>query len=163
MKELVVISGKGGTGKSTVVASLSQLVKNKIMADCDVDAPNLHILLQGDTIKKEDYFGAKEAVIDKDVCVSCGLCRETCRFDAISADYEVKPMKCEGCGACLLVCPTDAISLIDVKTGQTYVDNTKQGTFSHALLDTGAEGSGRLVTEVKKTWEHLLKTKNGHL
>ncbi len=157
MKQIVFISGKGGTGKSTVVASLSQLVQNKTLADCDVDAPNLHILLQGELIKKEDYFGAKEAVIDNTACISCGLCRETCRFDAISEDYEVKPMKCEGCGACMLVCPTDAISLEVVKTGQTYVDNTDWGTFSHALLDIGAEGSGRLVTEVKKNMGEIAK------
>lgn len=150
MKQIAFVSGKGGTGKSTLVSSLSILVNNKMIADCDVDAPNLHILLQGDILKKEDYFGAKEAVIDEQKCKKCGLCWQTCRFNAISEDLKIIPMKCEGCGACTLVCPYDAIKLEEVKTGETYVAKTDRGTFSHALLDTGAEGSGKLVTEVRK-------------
>lgn len=150
MKQIVFISGKGGTGKSTVVASLSRIVQNKMLADCDVDAPNLHLILQGETVKKDDFYGADVAVIDPALCVRCGRCRETCRFDAISEDYQVQPMRCEGCGACTLVCPQKAISLETMKTGETYVSRTPQGTFSHALLDIGAEGSGKLVTEVKK-------------
>ncbi len=149
MKQVVFISGKGGTGKSTVVASLSLLVKNKVIADCDVDAPNLHLLLKGERLLSKDYYGAELAVIDSAKCVSCGICREICRFDAISDDIKIIPMKCEGCGACGLVCPQEAISIIDVKTGESYVDSTKRGMFSHALLDIGAEGSGKLVTEVK--------------
>jgi len=150
MKQIAFVSGKGGTGKSTLVSSLSILVKDKMLADCDVDAPNLHILLNGDIVKQEDYFGAKEAVIDSSVCIKCGLCKRTCRFDAISEELEVLPVKCEGCGACTLVCPAQAICLEEVKTGQTYVAKTDRGTFSHALLDIGAEGSGKLVTEVRK-------------
>ena len=158
MKQIVFISGKGGTGKSTVVASLSLLVQNKIMADCDVDAPNLHLLLKGKRLQKDDYYGAEQAVIDSALCTSCGHCREVCRFDAISEDIKVLPMKCEGCGACVLGCPVQAISLTDIKTGETYIDSTQRGTFSHALLDIGAEGSGKLVTEVK---ENLFGCING--
>ncbi|OPZ88590.1 MAG: ferredoxin [Firmicutes bacterium ADurb.Bin419] len=150
MKQIAFVSGKGGTGKSTLVSSLSILVKDKMLADCDVDAPNLHILLNGDIVNQEDYFGAKEAVIDSAICIKCGLCKRTCRFDAISEELEVLPVKCEGCGACTLVCPVEAICLEEVKTGQTYVAKTDRGTFSHALLDIGAEGSGKLVTEVRK-------------
>ena len=150
MKQIVFISGKGGTGKSTLVSSLSILVQDKMLADCDVDAPNLHILVKGKLLQKEDYFGAKEAIIDSSLCVKCGICKETCRFDAISDEIKIKPMKCEGCGACVLVCPQEAIHLEDVKTGETYVSDTSRGTFSHALLDIGAEGSGKLVTEVRK-------------
>lgn len=157
MKQIVFISGKGGTGKSTLVSSLSLLVKNKMLADCDVEAPNLHILMQGEILKKDDYFGAKEAVIDSSACIKCGLCRETCRFDAISEEYKIKPMKCEGCGACTLVCPQNAIKLEEVKTGKTFVSNTPRGTFSHALLDIGAEGSGRLVTEVRENVKNYKK------
>mgnify|MGYP001052398202 CR=1 FL=1 len=150
MKQIVFISGKGGTGKSTLVSSLSILVQDKMLADCDVDAPNLHILVKGETLQKNDYIGAKEAVIDPSLCVKCGVCKETCRFDAISDKFEIIPMKCEGCGACALVCPQEAIHLEEVKTGETYVSGTSRGTFSHALLDIGAEGSGKLVTEVRK-------------
>ena len=150
MKQIVFISGKGGTGKSTLTASLSLLLENKMLADCDVDAPNLHILLKGNTKVKKDYYGAKEAVINEDVCIKCGQCVNVCRFDAISNDIKLNNLKCEGCGACVIKCPADAIILENVKTGVTYVDETIRGTFSHALLDIGAEGSGKLVTEVRK-------------
>ncbi len=158
MKQIVFISGKGGTGKSTLVASLSILVQDKMLADCDVDAPNLHILLKCETLKKNDYFGAKEAVIDSSACIKCGLCRKTCRFDAINDKCEIIPMKCEGCGACTLVCPQEAIKLTEVKTGETFVASTPRGNFSHALLDIGAEGSGKLVTEVRKNINHCIKS-----
>jgi len=157
MKQIVFISGKGGTGKSTLVSSLSILVQNKMLADCDVDAPNLHILVKGEVLKKDSYFGAKEAVIDSELCAKCGLCRETCRFQAISEEFKIMPMKCEGCGACMLVCPQEAIRLEEVKTGETSVSGTSRGTFSHALLDIGAEGSGRLVTEVRKNINNYKK------
>ena len=127
MKKIVFISGKGGTGKSTLVASLSRLVNDKMLADCDVDAPNLHILLNEKIIEKNDYYGASEAVIDRDKCMQCGLCRETCRFGAISGNYEIIPFKCEGCGACTLVCPVDAITLDEVITGNTLVSETDKG------------------------------------
>lgn len=150
MKQIVFISGKGGTGKSTLVASLSQLVGHKMMADCDVDAPNLHLLLKGEELMRKDYSGSKIAFIAPDTCVSCGMCREVCRFDAISEDYIVDPMACEGCAACTVLCPVDAIELFDAKTGQTMVDRTDLGTFAHAQLEIGADGSGKLVTEVRK-------------
>ncbi|NLO45124.1 MAG: 4Fe-4S binding protein [Clostridiales bacterium] len=149
MKQIVFISGKGGTGKSTLTASLSRIVQNKAIADCDVEAPNLHILMGGQVVEQKDFYGAEEAVINKEKCTSCNICRETCRFDAIDEDFEIIPFRCEGCGACALVCPADAIRLEKVKTGETYVSKTSRGTFSHALLDIGAEGSGRLVTEVR--------------
>lgn len=157
MKQIVFISGKGGTGKSTLVSSLSILVQNKMLADCDVDAPNLHILLKGEVLEKNNYFGAKEAVIESELCAKCGLCREACRFQAISEKFEIIPMKCEGCGACTLVCPQEAIRLEEVKTGETYVSSTSRGAFSHALLDVGAEGSGKLVTEVRKNINNYKK------
>ncbi len=150
MKQVVFVSGKGGTGKSTLVACLSILVDSKMLADCDVDAPNLHILIKGKTLLKKDYYGGKKAVINASACNKCGLCLDTCRFDAINENMEIITMKCEGCGACVLTCPCNAIELKDVKTGQTYVVETKRGNFPHALLDMGAEGSGKLVTEVRK-------------
>ena len=150
MKKIAFVSGKGGTGKSTLVSSLCFIVENKMIADCDVDAPNMHILLNGKVLQQKDYYGAKEAVIDSNACIKCGLCKETCRFSAINDNFEIIPMKCEGCGACVLVCPENAIKLENVKTGKTFLAKTKRGTFSHALLDIGAEGSGKLVTEVRK-------------
>lgn len=154
MKQIVFISGKGGTGKSTIVASLSLLADSKIIADCDVDAPNLHLIIPGERQKAECYYGAKQALIDLKLCISCSLCRNVCRFDAITKDMQIIPVNCEGCGACTLGCPQNAISLVDVRTGEAYVDNTQRGTFSHALLDIGEEGSGKLVTKVK---ENLLE------
>lgn len=151
MKQIVFISGKGGTGKSTIVASLNLLVKNKLLADCDVDAPNLHLLVRGDQILQRDYSGAKIAQINLEQCVDCGMCRKVCRFEAINKDYSIRSMACEGCAACQVLCPTDAIKLISVKTGETYVTKTASGIFAHAQLEIGAEGSGKLVTEVRKS------------
>lgn len=157
MKQIVFISGKGGTGKSTLVSSLSLLVQDKMLADCDVEAPNLHLLLEKDTFKQDDFFGAKEAIIDPSLCINCSSCRDICRFSAISKEIEIIPMKCEGCGACTLVCPTKAIALREAKTGQTFVSRTPKGTLSHALLAIGAEGSGKLVTEVRKNIDQFKK------
>jgi MinD superfamily P-loop ATPase len=157
MKQITVVSGKGGTGKSTLVSSLSRLIKEKMLADCDVDAPNLHLLLDNTLLKQEDYYGATEAVIDPALCIKCGKCRTVCRFNAINERLEIMPLHCEGCGACSLVCPAGAITLETVKTGQTYVSGTEQGTFAHALLDVGAEGSGKLVTAVRKQVEAFQK------
>ncbi len=150
MKQIAVISGKGGTGKSTLVASLSQIVNNKMTADCDVDAPNLHLLLEEKDQQKWDYSGAKEARINYDLCIKCGICKDVCRFGAITEDIVINNLKCEGCNACVVACPQDAMYLEEVNTGWTSVSTTENGTFAHALLDTGAEGSGKLVTEVRK-------------
>jgi len=153
MKQIVFISGKGGTGKTTVVATLSRLADQKMIADCDVDAPNLHILVDGTCVEKEDYYGTDAAYIDQDRCTGCGLCMDVCRFNSINDRFEVSALKCEGCGACHLVCPNKAVVLKPVKTGETYVSETAYGTFAHALLDIGAEGSGKLVTQVRKKAE----------
>lgn len=153
MKQIVFISGKGGTGKSTIVASLAKYVKNIVLADCDVDAPNLHILLEKRMRNKSDHIGAKQALINKDVCTECGRCQTVCRFHAIRNDFAVNPLKCEGCNACTLVCPFDAITLLNVKTGEVYETDSDFGRFTYALLDTGAEGSGKLVSEVRKISE----------
>lgn len=151
MKQIVFISGKGGTGKSTLVASLSLLVRHKMLADCDVDAPNLHLLVRGEELRRQDYSGAQVAVIDQTRCVGCGMCRQVCRFAAITPDWQVLPSACEGCAACQVLCPTAAIILRPVKTGETLVTRTDRGILAHARLAIGAEGSGKLVTEVRKS------------
>jgi MinD superfamily P-loop ATPase len=153
MKQIAVVSGKGGTGKSTLVSSLSLLVDGKMLADCDVDAPNLHILLDSTLLKREEYYGAQAAVIDPALCLKCGRCRTVCRFEAINEALEILALHCEGCGACGLVCPAGAVRLATVKTGQTYLSQTDRGILAHALLDAGAEGSGKLVTAVRKEAE----------
>jgi len=160
MKQIVFISGKGGTGKSTLVASLSQLSENKMLADCDVDAPNLHILIDGKTLEENEFRGADEAVIDKDKCFGCGGCRSICRFNAISENFDIIPFRCEGCGACALICPAGAVHVEEVRTGKTFVSKTQRGIFSHALLDIGAEGSGKLVTEVRENAKKYEKTED---
>ncbi|ADD02928.1 Cobyrinic acid ac-diamide synthase [Thermoanaerobacter mathranii subsp. mathranii str. A3] len=150
MKQLAILSGKGGTGKTTVAATLSTIVKNKIMADCDVEAPNLNIVLQGEIIEKQDFYGKETAVIDKDKCIECGLCEELCRFGAIS-NFEVNPYYCEGCGLCMYKCPVEAIKLVEEKTGHVIYAKTKSGEkVVYAELFPGADGSGKLVTEVRK-------------
>ena len=150
MKQIVVISGKGGTGKSTIVASLAKLVEHGMLADCDVDAPNLHLLFPGESLLRQTYSGSKIARINTDRCVACGQCRQVCRFQAIDENFVVKPLACEGCAACLVVCPSGAIELVDETTGEVSVDQTEVGVFAHARLAIGAEGSGKLVTEVRK-------------
>ncbi|AIS52903.1 cobyrinic acid ac-diamide synthase [Thermoanaerobacter kivui] len=150
MKQLAILSGKGGTGKTTAATTLSSIVKNKIMADCDVEAPNLNIILQGEIVEKEDFYGKETAVIDKNKCIECGLCEELCRFNAIS-NFEVNPYYCEGCGLCMYKCPVEAIKLVEEKTGHVVYAKTKAGEkVVYAELFPGADGSGKLVTQVRK-------------
>lgn len=157
MKQFVFISGKGGTGKSTVVASLAKYVNNKALADADVDAPNLHIILDHEVVEKIPFKGAKIAKIDQSKCINCHKCFDVCRFDAISEDDIINPLKCEGCGACELVCPVNAISLHEELTGHVFQSTINDEHFTHALLAIGAEGSGKLVVEVKKKVKELVK------
>jgi MinD superfamily P-loop ATPase len=152
VKILTVISGKGGTGKTTIVSAIHDLIPQAIMADCDVDAPNLHLLLETEKLCEMDYQGAKEAYIDKNICSQCGVCQSVCRFGAID-EFSVDPLKCEGCGACRVVCSAGAIALEPVVTGRVNLDRTQRGLFAHALLHCGAEGSGKLVTEVRQLGE----------
>lgn len=147
--QLVVISGKGGTGKTTVAASLAYLSEESIKVDCDVDASNLHILLQGKDLEEETFFGAKVANIDPNKCIKCGACQKVCRYDAIK-NYQVDSIKCEGCAACTVVCKQNAILLKDEVTGKTIITKTNKGLLSRADMVIGAEGSGKLVTKVRK-------------
>ena len=150
MKQLTILSGKGGTGKTTITASLAVLAKNAVIADCDVDAPDLHMLLHPKAIKTQEFKGAKLAVIDESECTKCGLCREKCRFDAITEDFKIDPISCEGCGVCTITCPVNAITLVERISGHAYVSKTKYGLMAHAMLSPGEANSGKLVTSVRQ-------------
>ena len=154
MKQLTVISGKGGTGKTTLVGSFAVLAENKVIADCDVDAPDLHLLLHPEIVTTQEFKGLKVAVLDKTLCIECGTCEETCRFNAIvsTADsgYEVNPARCEGCGACVFTCPQEALSLHERVSGYAYLSKTKYGLMAHAQLNIAEEASGKLVTAVRE-------------
>jgi MinD superfamily P-loop ATPase len=150
MKQLTILSGKGGTGKTTITASLAVLARNAVLADCDVDAPDLHMLLHPEVIKTQEFKGSKLAVIDKTKCDNCGFCREKCRFDAITEAIEVDPVACEGCGVCAAICPADAITMTERVSGYAYISKTKYGFMAHALLSPGEANSGKLVTLVRQ-------------
>ncbi len=152
MKRITIVSGKGGTGKTTIAAMFSYLASKEgetVIADADVDAPNLPILLQVEREEAKPYFGMPKARIIRDRCNECGLCEELCSFDAIKG-LEVDLKKCEGCRLCYEMCPVDAIEMIDNQSGEVYISNTSLGKMVHGLLFPGEENSGKLVTEVKE-------------
>ena len=154
MKEIVVISGKGGTGKTSLTASFAYLGgKDVIVADCDVDAADMHLLLQPDFADEDDFYSGELAHINQYECIQCGKCAEVCRFDAIpvlKGRYVVDPLACEGCGYCARVCPTDAITNKDLNVGKWYISTIKTGSMMvHARLGIGADNSGKLVAKVK--------------
>ncbi len=154
--QLAIVSGKGGTGKTSIVASFSALVKDKVLADCDVDAPNLHLILKPKIGHKEEFIGSKKAIIT-DKCISCGKCKEYCRFDAVIFDggYKIDEVLCEGCGVCAYVCPVDAIELKEGVSGYLFVSDSKHGKLVHARLKVGEENSGKLVEKVRRKAREL--------
>jgi len=160
MKELLILSGKGGTGKTTVTAGLSVLFNNKIIADYDVDAPDLHLLLKPEPVKTVPFYSGFKAKILPNKCLNCGTCMELCNFDAISFEedrYFIKEMGCEGCGVCISFCPEDAIIAEENLCGEWFVSDTPYGTMVHAQLGIGEENSGKLVATVKKNARDLGK------
>jgi MinD superfamily P-loop ATPase len=153
MKQLLILSGKGGTGKTTIASAFIKLLGAAAYADCDVDAPNLHLITgQHTEPERTDYFGLPKASIDRGQCIECGQCRQSCRFGAISANdgYTVDPFACEGCGVCAAVCTAKAISLIPAVAGELMLYADEGRAFSTAQLKTGSGASGKLVAEVKK-------------
>jgi MinD superfamily P-loop ATPase len=153
MKQLLILSGKGGTGKTTIASAFIKLNGAKAYADCDVDAPNLHLITkQISEPKKEDYYGLPKAEINTDLCIECDQCRQNCRFEAILKDekYEVDYYACEGCGVCELVCPEGAVALKPAAAGELMLYASEGEVFSTAQLKMGSGNSGKLVTEVKK-------------
>lgn len=157
MKELVVISGKGGTGKTSVVGSFAALAGNALLADCDVDASDLHLLLHPDIKDRHDFLGMKKAVIDPGLCSRCGTCEDICRFDAIKG-FRVNPLSCEGCAVCYHVCPHRAVQMVEHVCGQWFSADTLYGPLIYARLGVGEENSGKLVAEVRKQTKELARS-----
>ncbi|MHA1933696.1 MAG: ATP-binding protein [Candidatus Thorarchaeota archaeon] len=147
--EIAIVSGKGGTGKTTIAAAFVAIAGNVVMADCDVDAPDLHILLQPDMNQTDEFISSKVTTIDKEACTECGLCEEACRFEAAHPP-EINPITCEGCGVCEYICPEKAITMHDKVSGHIHESNTRFGPMVHAKLLPGEGNSGLLVTEVRQ-------------
>ncbi|MGC8787255.1 MAG: ATP-binding protein, partial [Anaerolineae bacterium] len=156
MKQLVILSGKGGTGKTTVAAALADLASQEVpivMADADVDAANLELLLAPTKLEEHDFMGGELAVIEPAACIACGRCAEVCRFDAVmhhNGLYVVDALACEGCASCFYQCPTSAIHMEEKRAGQWYRSQTRLGPLFHARLFAGQENSGKLVTLVRQ-------------
>ena len=149
INEVAIISGKGGAGKTTIAAAFASLAEDAVLADCDVDAPDLHLILKPEIKERKDFFGLDLAVIDYDMCTRCGLCHEKCRFDAITSDIEIVQESCEGCGVCALVCPVNAVSLTERWAGEIFFSDSRAGPFVHGRLFPGEEASGKLVEQVR--------------
>ena len=150
LREIVILSGKGGTGKTTIASSFSLLPPKKIVVDADVDAPDLHIVLKPKILEAYVFRGNKVAIIDKNICNGCGLCREYCRFDAVNEDFTIDEHLCEGCALCYFVCPEGAITLVEKESGNWFVANSRSGIMLHARLIPGEENSGKLITLMRK-------------
>jgi MinD superfamily P-loop ATPase len=155
IQEIAVISGKGGTGKTTLLLSMLPYFDDVVIADCDVDAPDVKILLGQDIIHKEPFIGFQRPEIDEEKCIKCGLCYAHCRFHAISDDITIKNGSCEGCGVCEFICPHRAITMRDHEIGTIYYRNTHFGTMVDARLIPGEESSGKLVSEVRSKSKQL--------
>ncbi|EHN13267.1 ATP-binding protein [Clostridium sporogenes] len=154
--DLVVLSGKGGTGKTTIATALSELYNDVIRVDCDVDASNFYMFYEGKDIEKSNFIGGKKATIDKERCIECGKCKTVCKFDAIE-NFKIDPFLCEGCGTCTLICPQNAIKLEEEKTAETFITKLDKGLISRAEMEVGSDGSGKLVTDLRKKAKKLNK------
>jgi MinD superfamily P-loop ATPase len=160
MKELIVISGKGGTGKTSLMAAFASLAKNKVLCDADVDAADLHLIMDPAVRKRHDFQSGHTAVIDQDKCTACGVCLDLCRWDAISNDFEVNPIACEGCGVCVHFCPEKVIDFPENTCGEWYISDTRLGPMVHARLGIAEENSGKLVTLVRQEARKLGEERN---
>lgn len=173
MKELVVISGKGGTGKTSIVAAFAALAKKAVLADCDVDAADLHLLLQPDIKQSHDFSGGKLASVITEKCIGCGRCEEVCNFDAaifngpandvVEITYTIDSIACEGCSVCVHFCPVDAIEFKDSINGKWFVSDTRFGPMLHAKLGIAEENSGKLVSLIRKEAKRIAAEQNRNL
>jgi len=155
MKELVVISGKGGTGKTSLMAAFASVVRNKVLCDADVDAADLHLIMDPKVRERHDFDSGHTALIDPERCTQCGLCRDLCRWEAISEDFVVDPIECEGCGVCYYFCPEKAIDFPLNTCGEWFLSDTRFGPMAHASLGIAEENSGKLVTLIRQEGKQL--------
>jgi len=154
--ELVVLSGKGGTGKTTIATALSELAQDVVRIDCDVDAPNFYLFYNGKDIESKGFIGSKKALMDEGLCIRCGKCEDACRFNAIE-NLKINSFLCEGCGVCALVCPKNAINLEDEKIADTFITELDKGIISRAEMEIGSDGSGKLITYLRKNGKKFNK------
>ncbi|HHW18310.1 MAG TPA: 4Fe-4S binding protein [Firmicutes bacterium] len=162
VKEIVLISGKGGTGKTSIAGGFAMLSGDAVLCDCDVDAANLELILNAEHLETHEFQASKKARIHKDKCIECGQCRERCKFEAIH-DFEVDPWSCEGCGVCSRLCPAGAVEMYPVLSGHWFVSRTDTGPLVHARLEPGQENSGKLVSLVRQKAREIAKLENRRL
>ena len=160
MKEIVIKSGKGGTGKTSIVAAFASLAENKVLCDADVDAADLHLIMNPEIKERHDFESGHTAIINQDKCTECGICRDLCRWDAISADFVVDSIECEGCGVCYYFCPEEAIDFPLNTCGEWYLSDTRFGPMAHARLGIAEENSGKLVSLIRQEGKKLAEEKN---
>lgn len=163
MKELVVLSGKGGTGKTSFTSAFASLGSNMVMCDADVDAADLHLILDPKVKQTADFTGGNEAIINSEKCIECGNCIELCRFDAVKPSFEIDPIACEGCGVCVDLCPENAIDFPQTICGQWFVSDTRFGPMVHARLGIAQENSGKLVSLVRQEARKLAEQEKREL
>jgi len=160
LKELVIVSGKGGTGKTSVTAAFAALAENSVLCDADVDAADLHLLMAPVVRKTTAFMGGSLASIREDDCAQCGRCQELCKFDAVSTDFTIDPLSCEGCGVCVDLCPEQAIDFPVQQCGEWYQSDTRFGQMVHARLGIAEENSGKLVSLVRQEAKKLAVDKD---
>jgi len=163
MRQLTVISGKGGTGKTTLTGAFAALAEGAVIADCDVDAPDLHLILHPEIKEEKKFSGMKLASINHEKCINCRKCYENCKFDAITDDLRVNELKCEGCGVCVYVCPVNAVEFKERDSGILYISETRFGPMVHARLNIGEETSGKLVSLVRSTAREIAEKRKKDL
>jgi MinD superfamily P-loop ATPase len=160
MKELVIISGKGGTGKTSLVSAFATLAKSKVLCDADVDAADLHLIMDPEIRERHDFVSGFTATINPDKCTQCGLCRDLCRWQAISEDFVVDTIECEGCGVCYYACPEKAVDFSPSTCGEWFISDTRFGPMAHARLGIAEENSGKLVVLIRQEGNKLAEQNN---